>query len=417
MNITNKVAQPLGFISWFKSLSKSDWGFFLLYAQLFIPKFLDVMRAFENRVGLGFLTEFSNTLFLIVALLLCGKQLLARVKWQDITFVLGITAFYFISARLYPNSELDVNKGASKFIWECVLMFLVAVTIDTTRYKQMFVQCARIAILITFLFMYVFITSRGTGMGNEDTGENMDLAYNLLPWVIVLIWQAFESYKLFDVIYAAFAIFLLLSQGTRGPIACLFLFTAAYLIIIKQFKRNYLLKSIIAGLAYVGYFFSDIIALAMMGLCASLGFSTRVFENFLEAGVGIDNTSGRDSIYQDMWRGIMKDNTGFGYGLFADRYMSYESYAHNLELEILVNFGKIGGTILLALMFWYIFKAFKKAWGSDQIFFVTVYFFSSVIMLQFSGSYLQNYQLMFFIGICATVLRSNKQNSIKNFNL
>ena len=67
--------------------------------------------------------------------------------------------------------------------------------------------------------------------------------------------------------------------------------------------------------------------------------------------ISLEESSGRDSIYEGMLEAIKNDTTGFGYGIGGDRLFSASNgYAHNFEIEILVQFGCIGGGILLLLL-------------------------------------------------------------------
>ena len=135
-----------------------------------------------------------------------------------------------------------------------------------------------------------------------------------------------------------------------------------------------------------------------------------IFESYFnDALFSYENSSGRNEIHEFLWEYIINDRGGIGYGLGSDRLMGRAGteYAHNLVYEVWMDFGLYIGSILLILFIFFIAKTFKKAYGSDQFNLYLILLIVSVGRLMFSSSYLQDFQLYFFIGFCVNILRSD----------
>lgn len=236
----------------------------------------------------------------------------------------------------------------------------------------------------------------------------MVMAYNALLPTLLIIWYAFEKKIVWDYILMFLGIFLILSLGTRGPLVCLLTFFIGYLLLFKQFKYNLLTKTFIAILFSLLYFFIDTIALTLRGISLTLGYSTRIYDSILEGTiVNYQESNARNILHEIIIKQISKDERGFGYGFFADRqFTPSDEYCHNLELELLISFGKIGGGIILFIIFVLLFKSFRKTYRTPVCSLLYALFCSIIMQLQFSGSYTSTPWFWLFLGICVMVLRT-----------
>jgi hypothetical protein len=158
------------------------------------------------------------------------------------------------------------------------------------------------------------------------------------------------------------------------------------------------------------YIFLRPIIIVLMFITRMVGLSTRIFESFLEDELfNYENSSGRDKIHELLWEYIVNDRGGIGYGLGSDRLMGRNGteYAHNLIYEIWMDFGLYIGSFLLILFVLFIIKTFRKAYGSDKFNLFLILLIWSVGHLMLSGTYLEDFQVYFFIGYCVNVLRSH----------
>ena len=122
--------------------------------------------------------------------------------------------------------------------------------------------------------------------------------------------------------------------------------------------------------------------------------------------MNLQESSGRDNLYSDAIDYISRNDVYFGEGLYSDRYITAtDQYVHNLEIELLCDFGWIGGSILILLLAFIVARAFYKVKGSQGALFLLVFFCTAIIGAQFSGSFLTTSVIWLFLGMCATMQR------------
>ena len=392
-------------ISVYRMQTNSQKWLILLLTFLLIPNSLAIIRALETRMGLSAFAPFSDAILISIAVI--GSVGIWRhcIKIQDLLFLLAVVIIHYLSAVVYPDTATLSKENADFFIWSCLPMYLVGLAITRDTPREVFVLMSYVAIILQVLFLSFL------GMGTTDEGdaiiELMGAAYRLVPFVLFLLWYAFEHGNLLNYMVAFVGVFILLSLGTRGPIICLLTFVVLYFLFFKSFKRNLLVKSIIVIVAAMFIFFSNEIMIELGSFAEALGLSTRVFDSAMKGSfANYQESSGRDDIWGGIFSYITNNDLYWGKGLYSDRLISYYGgYAHNLELELLCDFGLVGGAIVIALLTWLIVKAFLKSRGTEGSLIMLVLFCSVIIYLQLSTSFLQLNSFWFFIGISVSMSR------------
>lgn len=398
------------------ALNRSQKWLFFLYAIVLSPHIRTLFRVIEARIGLSFIVEYSDTLLVVIAILGSISVFKNKLHFADIAFVLCVAILHLLSPILYSETVLFANKNAGFFIFSCLPLYLVGRTIDSKTSTTLFVAIAYIGLVLEVLLLFFL------GMEVNESGEvrsrMMTRAYYLLPFVLLLLWNAIERGRVVDYIAPLIGVFVLFSLGTRGPILCLVIFIALYLVLFKKFKHGKIVKTIIVLFAIVFYSYSFQILLFTSMLSSSVGLSTRVYDSILDKQMlNIEESSGRDMIYQDVINYLDAHNIYFSAELYADRIVTgLDTYAHNLELEILCEFGLIGGAIILMIILSIIIKAFRKEWNTEKASFLLIFFCSSIMQLQFSGSWLRSGIFWFFIGMCISMNELTIIKHKKNIN-
>lgn len=432
-----------------RSLTTARKWLYFLYAILLVSYTLPFFRAIENRMGLRALSHLSDMILITVAVVGSIGIFRRKVRSKDIVLLFALVAFHHLSGVMHVGTALYVGRNATRFIWHCLPLFLVGLTIGTKTSPKLFVGISYWALFLQIVYLYVFgIMSRG-----EQTDEAMTAAYNMLPYVCFLIWNAFQRGGFWHFAIAVIATFILLSLGTRGPLICLVFFIAVYLVIFKKFKYDGVSKLLIGIVALFIYIFAFEFSIIFAALSAQLGLSTRVYDSIIENRMtNIEESSGRDDLWKDILQTLSDNKIFFDFNLYADRlYTGHDSYmvldrtrssseisitsgsmydeedidrddtrmnrqrirygwyAHNLELELLCEFGLLGGAIVICLLFWMIWRAFRLTWGTNATVLLLVFFTASIMQLQFSNSYLRAPVFWFFMGMCVAFIRSNKK--------
>lgn len=393
-----------------KNASISEKGYIVLFSFVLNPYLIYVLRAIFVRLGLSSVIDsMINAVWIIVIFASIGV-FRNKMKVFDVLFVLSLIGLYYLSCSIYPERILLFKEFEDVFIFSCVPLYFMGVALDYNRFRNTLYWSSVLAIILSIFFY--FSMSSGIVQG-EVSDENMAMSYNILLPVLIVLLYTLENRNMIDILFSIISSFYLISLGTRGPVLCLIFFVCGYLLIFKNFKNNIVTKTIIIGIAAIGYSFVEIICLTMIGITSALGLSSRVFDSILtNSFANYEESNSRDDIAETVIEYIKKDDTGFGYGLMGDRTLThYGNYSHNFELEMLISFGKIGGTILLVLFFYCIIKSFIKTKNTPACLILFVLFCSSILQLQFSNSFISCPWLYLYVGFIVSSLRICKKQS------
>ena len=170
----------------------------------------------------------------------------------------------------------------------------MGVALDYSRFRNTLYWSSVLAIILSIFFY--FAMSSGMVQG-EVSDDNMSMAYNILLPILIVLLYTLENRNMKDVLFSILSSFYLISLGTRGPVLCLMFFVCGYLLIFKNFKNNIVTKTIIIGIAAIGYSFVEIICLTMIGISSALGLSSRVFDSILtNSFANYEESNSRDDI-------------------------------------------------------------------------------------------------------------------------
>ena len=137
---------------------------------------------------------------------------------------------------------------------------------------------------------------------------------------------------------------------------------------------------------------------------------SRTFELLMNGGGDI--TSGRNRIQSF----LLKKWTIFGNGLYGDRVLMKESqlfaedttYAHNLFVEWIVDFGIVIGIILSVSFIVLLIKGLKNKQRQEFVY-IIVFITTGFVQMMFSGSYLlQEASLYVLLGLCVNASSKEK---------
>lgn len=356
-----------------------------------------------------------NDIIIIVLMFMSIREWKYRISTRNIITVVGLVLFYFLSGIFYADSAEYVREHGEAFI-RAVLYIFVGLAIDVNKHKYWLHQISRIATVGFFLYITFMSSLANNPVDLEE--ENMYLAYLALPTTLFVIWQLLENLNIIDLVLSVVGSFLILSMGSRGPFVCIVFFVAAYLLFFKKYKRNALSKFLIAAAAALLYLFADSILLLLIGIVSRFGLNVRVLESLMSKNMfAAENSSGRDRIWTELIQAIMKDSTGFGYGLGGDERITSTGFeAHNVILAILISFGLILGGIILFLIIRYIFRAIKHTENTNQRVFLLLLFTVGFVKLLMSAIFIVDYYFFMLIGY-SIALSNQKSGNLTKTNI
>ena len=134
-----------------------------------------------------------------------------------------------------------------------------------------------------------------------------------------------------------------------------------------------------------------------------MGMSTRLFDLYFDNQ--IVSVESRDE-YRETLLSVLNDNDPIlGFGLLGS-YRFIHSYPHKIWLEFVFSFGWILGSILLAVIFFYVYSAYLKTRTEEQKVFLFLLFVVGVVKLFMSGTFLDEAFFFFLLGYSTNIKRN-----------
>lgn len=322
--------------------------------------------------------------FLYIGLIILSTaELVQRIRLCDIIFYLFVSVVFLLHFVFYPNNSIYMKEYFPKFFMSTLPVYFIGISMKDI--KKLFPHMeifSYVAIVCYFIFRKITSTDGDLSVAGGD----MSGAYSLLPFISFVTWRIFERNSGFlKVIVPIISLVIFLLLGNRGSMLCYILFTILYLFLMKKVYKKY---SVVIGIvlilgAFIAYFNEIIIATAL--LSEELGFSSRLFEKFIE-GEFLDS-SGRDSLIKTSLKAIAQQPI-FGYGITGDRALLDSNYVHNIILELLIHYGCILGSILTIVCFVIIIKAYRHTPDMGLRSLLLIFITCGLCPLFFSSTYL-----------------------------
>lgn len=374
---------------------------FTIALVLAYPCLLSSINAILNHVHLNTTID-TIAIFIIVAIAFAYAivRSLRRVeKRVDVLCMLIgpsllLALSYILSpiARKYINlSPLDITQNTiyNLIVFSTFTYVLVRKLISTT-YLVNFLYIFSYPVIILTLVVY-FICK------DSSANQYMVLSYNLLLSLTFLTLFK-EKYKRIPyIILFCLGFFVLFFGGARGPLFGYIL----SLIIYNLYTHSFRTIIIVSLLALITFLFQDELIRSIANILESLNIESRNFD-FIKGTNSGNITSSRDILYAR----CLNESSMVGFGIFADREIA-GIYAHNLFIELIVNYGYVLGSILsFSITFVIIFAIIKSNREMKKL--ILSFLPSGYIGMMFSGSYLLFCpSLYILLALCVNEITNN----------
>ena len=346
-----------------------------------------------------------------------------RAPLRSLLLIIGIYAIFILWSIFYGLN----NKGVLDDFFISGVMVIKGISIRAFFLKNNQVDNALknlslISILISIFYIAVLFQQATEGILFPGIGgATYQKASYMLVQLIILNFMATYFFNLESNASPKFLIFFInvilflgvLYNGGRGAallilLSILLLTNAAIRKVIRnafalRLEKFHFLVFLGAGVSFsaIGYFITpEIIALLTRG-------SGRIFEAvtiFSSSNIDGDVVSGRDVVYQTALNAIVSQPC-FGYGpLWSARLIVP---AHNIFLDLLLQFGVLLGTIfIVGVVFLFINVLAQK---KHSIFYSILA--PAFTFLLFSGNYLLSFEFWIFITIAFSTINYKNNNA------
>lgn len=242
-------------------------------------------------------------------------------------------------------------------------------------------------------------------IGKKVQQQYMTFSYNMLLHTAMLILSYFRRKKLLYLIVGLTGMVMIFIAGCRGAIVSLIASVVMYMFFRKDkpIRKLALIGTIILVSCVVLINFEGVLNY-ISDVAEELEMDSRTIE-MIQEGEFLED-SGRGKIQEK----LKDEYTLFGSGLYGDRILTgTETYAHNLVIEILIDFGVIFGTPILILFFITLLRGIFAP-NRDLRFLVLVFFSAGLIKLFFSSSYLMQEPAFYvLLGLCVNAGEKKKR--------
>jgi hypothetical protein len=322
--------------------------------------------------------------------------------------IIMIVVFIFVTSYLlFPNNRQFMftavfygvyNPTYRLFFYAFPLLILAFTLKDYSILYKKIVKFS-IANTIIAVFAYIFVV-----VNQGQHFEYMSFSYNMLFGVCMCLCHGIRSKSKHVLSLGLIGSFVVLFGGARGAVVSLMIFILLYIVFLRQ-NKNYIKEMVFFFLFLIGifstYFYFDSILQWMISAGNDFGISSRTLTRLAEES--FVDSSGRSEIATGIWAAI-KDSPIIGYGIWGDRtvslkYIGQVTFAHNIILEILCHFGIVIGILVNLLLLYLIVDRIRQ--NDKSLYFVILIATipSSLIKLQFSGSYLTEPYFFLLLGL------------------
>lgn len=337
----------------------------------------------------------------------------------SLIFVVG----YFLSCLLLNNeSAFAFDMWTYFVVWSLpAFLFGMAVSQDDSFLKNLW-KTSDLFMLIISLIVVVngiyFLKDGRQSYSTSGTITYQTLSYLSafafgLNYFLLFNDQNSNRLKFFkdNKLYRIFCLFLLLLQGVslvvtggRGG----FILLAVYFLYVTFFVKGG--KSLyIKFIAIIAIILFAALILNSNNPTISNGLK-RIFSYITSEGIDMSETSYRDVNYR-IALDLISQRLAFGYGIYG--LFRYTYYPHNLFLEILLGGGVFYFLIFIAATICIVRKYIKIKRSTPDVLLLFIFLLYDLVMLMFSGSYLNTSVLWFFVGF---IINNNIQDKRKCVN-
>lgn len=382
--------------------SKADLAGIVLVATIWGERLLYYIRSVLLR--LPFIGTYAKP-FIIVAIVFVifatSKYVIRRIKLTDFFFILFALIIYLFHLSIYDrNSELLIEY-LPRFLTILLPMYLLGVICDIDKCMNVLIKVSTAYVYLGVLYYYYVTYVAGT-YEMDTTIDQMGLAYQYLPHVLLLLYATLNRFNVFYLIALLLGLFMIIGTGNRGALFLVLFYGVSILLFRKIVKTHY---KIIGILLFVLLVLSiNSIALNMTEIMGDFGLSVRSLNYFLEGE--FTDSNGRDYLYNILIPAIL-NSPFFGYGLAGDRILlnGTGAYSHNIFIELIISFGPFFGFIIFTSILVLLYRAFSNCQTAHQKSFFFILLSCGFLQLFISNTFLSEESFYFLLGYSVMLTR------------
>ena len=391
------------------------WIFFIFMC---FPAFYPWLNELTGSSSLAHLLLILLTYVPLVYLFTVKKEPFTKMYLYFTFGILLVFSFYMVlNIKNDFMFESYALPSTITFFSGIVGFFIMAIQDNPGKLKK----CFKIITIILVIYYYLYTFD----IENADSymwGYDMFLGFRMLLPCLFSMNFALEDKdpiklveRIFWISMTVLSAYVILAYGSRGPLLGIFMFfIMKYGTMFLPRKdisvaKKFCVTVLVIVVMLILYTNFTKILLTFSGYLDTVGISSRTISRFL-TGAAIDD-NGRLALFS---MAIDKINV-LGHGPFSDQfYFGQGNYVHNFVIEILFDFGMLGGTLILVVLIYKFVKVLKQAPYSPWFEIFAVLFSYCFGRLLFSGTFWTETSFWMLLGAGYVCLRDARMEDSFN---
>lgn len=359
--------------------------------------------------GINAVYQFRNLSFVASIFIIL---VYARVTIDDVLLLFGGMILYTIMFFLFSENMPYFREiqPLIKYIFVAYIS-VRAKLVPFQTIKKAFVWSARIVSVLLMLTLLQNVTVLPFQI------IYMEFANAISMSIALLLYSGIIDKNAPDLILSITGLILLLTYGSRGALMTLCIL-AAYLVWV-QYKNTKIVYVIIFLSILIVMTGPEVLSIALDWMTKA-GLNSRTLEKLLSGKFLVSND--RLRIYRYLFK-VLRDNFIFGIGLCGDRYYLPlrftgvdATYAHNMILELYLDFGAIIATIMLTIMGYLLYTCYFKEEDLERKGLFAAFFTVGLLQLMISRSWITEQNLFIFFALLLTYSTSTRIKFVCEIN-
>ena len=364
----------------------ANFGLWCLLLSATISNAIDVLSI----LFAGTLFPELRAIVQAITVFITAIMLLSMVKTQWKLMFISLSLFagiWYLSALYNSDAAPFIKENISTFFFEALpylWVFNYFIQTDIKKQNNIFFQLlyriCRVKLIIALLTQFIMFVAPQTDIFHDY----MNAANAMLLGLVVITAKNMSDHHivLFNDLLEFTTVLFILILGSRGGLLCYASFYILYFLFIADIKKPAIITLAILGFVFIYFLGPSIIS-------SFAGSDNRLLSLYSSKELVHDES--RELIAGIIFSNIV-DNP-WGLGVMADRAILTSSneiwevfYAHNLELEMGINFGYFGlllSVVLLITILFYLHSSYDKYIRLTYLALVSC----SIVKLQVSSSY------------------------------
>lgn len=340
---------------------------------LFIINASNMLEAYLGNVS----DLFSNMNKIIIFILIIAaiRIIFQRIRPFLLIFIIGLILVILLNILLVGNNSTYLNSTLNTFF---VTIFPIIIIIGCcNNFSFLVLQLTRASVVIICISVLVLMLAIPYGYS-----YSMGFANSLIIPIIMMFYSYFKNKNKWSLLLSMIGIVVIVAMGSRGALLSIGTYFLISMLLNKD-SKNYKIKLMITILVCVCCIINfEQILLGISKIFDVFGITSRTLNLFLDDS---NNMSGREIIYSNIQKEIV--NNPFKIRGIAGEYaITGDTYAHNIFLELLSQFGIIfGGASIVGIVYLIIKNIFfmQESIVRDII---IIFLAASIPLLLVSGS-------------------------------